>query len=118
MMPAVGAWWPWNRVLRESSSVSAPTLPRPPWQTRQTAELPTFEIMTGWSLSWNESCALPVLRSAPVPALLYAPGTVRPDGSKSFGERSCQTGGMSRLPMRHLLPIALAHALKLNKFGA
>jgi 2,3-bisphosphoglycerate-independent phosphoglycerate mutase len=54
----------------------------------------------------------------PVPALLYAPGTVRPDGSKSFGERSCQAGGMSRLPMRHLLPIALAHALKLNKFGA
>lgn len=54
----------------------------------------------------------------PVPALLYAPGTVRPDGSKSFGERACQTGGMSRLPMRHLLPIALAHALKLNKFGA
>lgn len=54
----------------------------------------------------------------PVPALLYAPGTVRPDGSKTFGERACQTGGMGRLPMRHLLPIALAHALKLAKFGA
>ena len=54
----------------------------------------------------------------PVPALLYAPGTVRPDGSKSFGERACQVGGMGRLPMRHLLPIALAHAQKLAKFGA
>jgi len=54
----------------------------------------------------------------PVPALLYAPGTVRPDGSKTFGERACQIGGMGRLPMRHLLPIALAHALKLAKFGA
>ena len=54
----------------------------------------------------------------PVPALLYAPGTVRPDGSKSFGERACQVGGMGRLPMRHLLPIALAHAMKLGKFGA
>lgn len=54
----------------------------------------------------------------PVPALLYAPGTIRPDGSKSFGERACQVGGMGRLPMRHLLPIALAHALKLGKFGA
>jgi 2,3-bisphosphoglycerate-independent phosphoglycerate mutase len=54
----------------------------------------------------------------PVPALLYAPGTVRPDGSKTFGERACQCGGMGRLPMRHLLPIALAHALKLAKFGA
>jgi 2,3-bisphosphoglycerate-independent phosphoglycerate mutase len=54
----------------------------------------------------------------PVPALLYAPGTVRPDGSRTFGERACQCGGMGRLPMRHLLPIALAHALKLAKFGA
>ncbi len=54
----------------------------------------------------------------PVPALLYAPGTVRPDGSKTFGERACQTGGLGHLPMRHLLPIALAHALKLAKFGA
>lgn len=54
----------------------------------------------------------------PVPALLYAPGTVRPDGSKTFGERACQVGGMGRLPMRHLLPIALAHAMKLAKFGA
>ncbi|GAB4329460.1 MAG: 2,3-bisphosphoglycerate-independent phosphoglycerate mutase [Candidatus Zixiibacteriota bacterium] len=54
----------------------------------------------------------------PVPALLYAPETVRPDGSKSFGERACQVGGMGRLPMRHLLPIACAHALKLAKFGA
>lgn len=54
----------------------------------------------------------------PVPALLYAPGTVRPDGSTTFGERACQSGGLGRLPMRHLLPIALAHALKLAKFGA
>jgi 2,3-bisphosphoglycerate-independent phosphoglycerate mutase len=53
-----------------------------------------------------------------VPALLYAPGTVRPDGSKTFGERACQCGGMGRLPMRHLLPIAMAHALKLAKYGA
>jgi 2,3-bisphosphoglycerate-independent phosphoglycerate mutase len=54
----------------------------------------------------------------PVPALLWAPETARPDNSKTFGERACQTGGMGRLPMRHLLPIALAHALKLAKFGA
>ena len=54
----------------------------------------------------------------PVPALLWAPGTVLPDGSRSFGERACQVGGLGRLPMRHLLPIALAHAQKLAKFGA
>ncbi len=54
----------------------------------------------------------------PVPVLLYAPDTARPDGVTSFGERQCQTGGLGRYPMRHLLPLALAHALKLAKFGA
>ncbi|MBI3872338.1 MAG: 2,3-bisphosphoglycerate-independent phosphoglycerate mutase [candidate division Zixibacteria bacterium] len=54
----------------------------------------------------------------PVPALLFAPGTVRPDGSKTFGERAAQMGGLGRFPMRHLLPLALAHAQKLAKFGA
>ncbi len=54
----------------------------------------------------------------PVPAMIYSPGTVLPDGSKTFGERACQVGGLGRLPMRHLLPIALAHAQKLAKFGA
>ncbi len=54
----------------------------------------------------------------PVPVLLFAPGTVRPDGLKSFGERECQRGGLGRYPMRHLMPLALAHALKLAKFGA
>ena len=54
----------------------------------------------------------------PVPALLYAPGTVRPDGSKTFGERACQVGGLGHHAMRHLLPLAMAHALKLAKFGA
>lgn len=54
----------------------------------------------------------------PVPALLYAPGTVRPDNAKTFGERACQCGGLGRLPMRYLLPLALAHAQKLAKFGA
>jgi 2,3-bisphosphoglycerate-independent phosphoglycerate mutase len=54
----------------------------------------------------------------PVPALLFAPVTALPDGCRSFGERACQVGGLGRLPMRHLLPLALAHALKLAKFGA
>lgn len=54
----------------------------------------------------------------PVPVLLYAPSTVRPDGLKRFGERECQQGGLGRYPMRHLLPLALAHGRKLAKFGA
>jgi 2,3-bisphosphoglycerate-independent phosphoglycerate mutase len=54
----------------------------------------------------------------PVPVLLYAPETARPDGTKSFGERECQHGGLGRYAMRHLLPLSLAHAMKLSKFGA
>lgn len=54
----------------------------------------------------------------PVPVLLHAPGTVRPDGIMRFGERDCQLGGLGCYPMRHLLPLAMAHAMKLAKFGA
>ena len=54
----------------------------------------------------------------PVPVLLYAPDTARPDGVISFGERQCQSGGLGRYQMRHLLPLSLAHAMKLAKFGA
>jgi len=54
----------------------------------------------------------------PVPALIWAPGTVLPDRVESFGERECARGGLGRQALRHLLPQALAHAGKLAKFGA
>ncbi|HPK53081.1 MAG TPA: 2,3-bisphosphoglycerate-independent phosphoglycerate mutase [Smithellaceae bacterium] len=53
----------------------------------------------------------------PVPVLLAA-ATCRPDLAASFGERSCLNGGLGRFPMKHLLALALAHAGKLEKFGA
>lgn len=53
----------------------------------------------------------------PVPVLLAA-ATCRPDAVVTFGERACIMGGMGRMPMKHLLGIALAHAEKLQKFGA
>jgi 2,3-bisphosphoglycerate-independent phosphoglycerate mutase len=53
----------------------------------------------------------------PVPVLLVA-ATCRPDMVTSFGERSCITGGLGRMPMKYLLGVALAHAGKLQKFGA
>ncbi len=53
----------------------------------------------------------------PVPVLLSA-ATCRPDLATSFGERSCITGGLGRMPMKQLLGVALAHAGKLQKFGA
>jgi len=53
----------------------------------------------------------------PVPALLYAK-TCRPDRVTRFGERDCLSGGMGVMPMRHLMALALAHAGRLQKFGA
>lgn len=53
----------------------------------------------------------------PVPVLLTAK-TCRPDGATSFGESACLTGGLGRMPMKYLMGVALAHAGKLQKFGA
>ncbi|MCL6430051.1 MAG: 2,3-bisphosphoglycerate-independent phosphoglycerate mutase [Anaerolineae bacterium] len=53
----------------------------------------------------------------PVPFLLWAE-TCRPDGVDSFGERACARGALGRFPATDIMPLALAHALKLTKFGA
>lgn len=53
----------------------------------------------------------------PVPVLLAA-ANCRPDLATSFGERACLNGGLGRLPMKYLMALALAHAGKLQKFGA
>ena len=53
----------------------------------------------------------------PVPVLLYAE-TCRPDPVERFGERDCIRGGLGRMPMVYLMGLALAHAKRLEKFGA
>jgi 2,3-bisphosphoglycerate-independent phosphoglycerate mutase len=53
----------------------------------------------------------------PVPVLLAAQ-SCRPDRVESFGERPCLSGGLGQLEAKHLLPLALAHAGRLAKFGA
>lgn len=54
----------------------------------------------------------------PVPVLLYSK-YCRSDNVQTFGERSCITGGLgSRIPAVDLMPIALANAKRLEKFGA
>jgi len=54
----------------------------------------------------------------PVPFLLWAPATVRPDDQTSFGERACARGGLGNFPSLDTIPLALAHANRLEKFGA
>lgn len=53
----------------------------------------------------------------PVPALLLS-ATCRPDRVERFGERDCIGGEMGRMPMVNLMALALAHAGRLEKFGA
>ncbi|MCS7087838.1 MAG: 2,3-bisphosphoglycerate-independent phosphoglycerate mutase [Thermoflexales bacterium] len=54
----------------------------------------------------------------PVPLLLWAPATARRDGSTHFGERACARGGLGTFLARDIMPLALAHAQRLQKFGA
>ena len=53
----------------------------------------------------------------PVPLLLSSPWC-RPDGVSEFSESACIFGGLGRFPATEIMPLAMAHALKLNKFGA
>ena len=55
----------------------------------------------------------------PVPVLLHAPETVRRDPVKRFSETAALQGALGvRFPATDLMPIAMAHARRLNKFGA
>jgi len=53
----------------------------------------------------------------PVPLLLHS-RWCRPDGVSQFSERACMNGSLGRLPAVELMPLAMAYALKLTKFGA
>jgi 2,3-bisphosphoglycerate-independent phosphoglycerate mutase len=53
----------------------------------------------------------------PVPTLLWA-ATCRPDAVTEFGESQCLRGGLGQFPAMYLLPLALAHARRLGKYGA
>ena len=54
----------------------------------------------------------------PVPTLLWAPKTTRPDLVAEFGERPVNAGGLGHFLAKDLMPLALAHAGRLQKFGA
>jgi 2,3-bisphosphoglycerate-independent phosphoglycerate mutase len=53
----------------------------------------------------------------PVPTLLVA-DTCRPDGLTGFSERECLRGGLGQFAAKHLMLLAMAHALRLGKYGA
>ncbi len=53
----------------------------------------------------------------PLPILLYSKWC-RPDRVGEFSESACIFGGLGRFPATQIMPLAMANALKLNKFGA
>ncbi len=54
----------------------------------------------------------------PVPLLIWAPATSRPDLVTTFGERPCLQGGLGQILAKDIMPLAMAHAGRLQKFGA
>jgi 2,3-bisphosphoglycerate-independent phosphoglycerate mutase len=54
----------------------------------------------------------------PVPLLIWAPATVRADEVTTFGERPCIRGGLGQILAKDIMPLAMAHAGRLQKFGA
>ena len=53
----------------------------------------------------------------PVPTLLVSE-TCRPDGLTAFGEKQALQGGLGHFAAVNLMPLAMAHAERLGKFGA
>ncbi len=58
------------------------------------------------SHSWHE-----------LPVLIWA-ADIRPDAVSGFGERQCMAGGLGHIRHTDLMPLAMAHADRLTKFGA
>lgn len=54
----------------------------------------------------------------PVPLLISAPATARPDLVATFGERPCLQGGLGQILAKHIMSLAMAHAGRLQKYGA
>ncbi|MCL0095955.1 2,3-bisphosphoglycerate-independent phosphoglycerate mutase [Dehalococcoidia bacterium] len=53
----------------------------------------------------------------PVPILLHSKWCRR-DRTREFSESACLRGGLGRMTATDIMPLAMANALKLNKFGA
>ncbi len=54
----------------------------------------------------------------PVPTLLWAPATHMPGRARGFGEHECMVGPLGQFPATDLMPLAMAHAGRLSRYGA
>ncbi len=76
---------------------------------------PDVLIITG---DHSTPCKLKSHSWHPVPFLLWAPASARPDDQTEFGERACARGGFGTMKALEAMHLALAHAGRLTKFGA
>jgi 2,3-bisphosphoglycerate-independent phosphoglycerate mutase len=53
----------------------------------------------------------------PVPVLVHGRYSGA-DGLDTFSERACRTGSLGTIPAFHLMPLVMANALRLTKYGA
>ena len=81
---------------------------------RLTALSPDVIIVSG---DHSSPAALKFHSWHPVPTMIFS-NYVRPDGITSFGERNCLKGSLGILPAKEVMPIALANAFRLAKYGA
>lgn len=100
-----GDFWRKVQVLQEVDQALPEFLSLAPDVLAVTGDHSTPALLKGHS--WH-----------PVPLLLYAKRLEGGDGSTAFTERACASGLLGTLPMKHLMPLLLAHAGKLAKFGA
>jgi 2,3-bisphosphoglycerate-independent phosphoglycerate mutase len=75
---------------------------------------PEVLIITG---DHSTPAALAMHSWHPVPFMLKSKWC-RPDNVAEFSERACLAGGMGRFPATEIMSLAMANALKLDKFGA
>jgi 2,3-bisphosphoglycerate-independent phosphoglycerate mutase len=92
------------RVIEEVDSVLPQIISLRPDVIMVTGDHSTPALMKGHS--WH-----------PVPVLLQSQWC-RPDHIKRFSESAAVSGGLGRLHSMEIMPLAMANALKLTKFGA
>jgi 2,3-bisphosphoglycerate-independent phosphoglycerate mutase len=79
-----------------------------------------FALQTGVLIVTGDHSTPAALRRHswhPVPALLWGPRAM-PDAVACFGERACASGSLGVIHATSLMPLAMAHADRLHRFGA